>query len=424
MDMVLLISREMIRRRLVAQTLRFPDLGINAFLAALVVICVLPEAVIWSQTVPTGNPWPKAAPESVGIDRAPIAALDRDLQTAKYPYVDSMLVIRCGRDVYERRYAHDYEKIYYKEAHTRGPLNARLTGIYNYFDPHYHPYYQGTGAHTMQSVTKTVTSVTVGIAMYRGDFHAGLDTPIMKFFDASKVKNLDDRKRRITLKDLLTMRSGLDWDEDLPYNDPHNGSSAMEATEDWIQFVIDRHMTHEPGTFFAYSSGVAELLSYVFQKATGQDVEAYATEHLFKPLGFEHQYWKRTPLGVVDTEGGLYLRPEDLAKIGFLYLHDGVWNGQRILSADWVTQSTTPSTDARRGMKYGFLWWLVPHGKPTPSLAWAALGLGGQRLLVVPEDQLLLVFTGWDILESSTLNNRELIDRVTSGAHPYTCGIN
>lgn len=195
----------------------------------------------------------------------------------------------------------------------------------------------------------------------------------------------------------------------------------MEASDNWIQFVIDRPMTHDPGTFFAYSSGVAELLSYVFQKATGHDIEKYATEYLFTPLGFRQQFWKRTPLGVVDTEGGLYLRPEDLAKIGLLYLNSGTWNGQRILSDTWIKESTTPSTETPRGLKYGFLWWLIPHGTSKKNLAWAALGLGGQRLFVVPEDQLVLLFTAWDILETSHVPYRELIDRVTTGIHPFDC---
>lgn len=271
----------------------------------------------------------------------------------------------------------------------------------------------------MQSVTKTVTSVLFGVAMYRGDFHATLDTPILKFFDDSKVKNLDDRKRRITIKDVLTMQAGLDW-EDLPYDNPHNGSSAMEATDDWIQFVIDRPMAHDPGTYFAYSSGVAELGAYIFLKATGHDIADYAAEHLFKPLSFKHQFWKRTPLGVVDTEGGLYLRREDLAKIGYLYLHDGVWNGQRIVSTEWVRDSTIPQANTRRGTKYGYFWWLIPHGEDN-RLAWAALGLGSQRLLAIPEDNLTLVFTGWDILEKSTFNNRDVIERIVSGAKPFQC---
>lgn len=373
------------------------------------------------QTVDPVDSWPKATPESVGMDPYAIASFDADLANGKYPYVDSMLIIRCGKNVYERNYPHNYAKIYYQEAHTKGPLNSRLTGIYNYFDPQYHPYYKSSNAHSMQSITKTVTSVIMGIAIGRGDFLAELDTPILQFFDISTARNLDDRKLRITVRDLLTMRSGLDWEEDVPYYDPRNCSSSMEATDDWVQFVIDRPMTHEPGTFFAYSSGVSELLGYTFQRVTGQDIETYAIEHLFKPLGFRDHYWKHTPLGLVDTQGGLYLRLHDLAKIGDTYLHDGMWNGRRIVPSDWIRQSTTPSTDARLGMKYGFQWWLIPYGPAQGRLAWAALGLGGQRLLVLPEEKIILVFTGWNILAESSLNSREAIDRLTANIQTGIC---
>jgi CubicO group peptidase (beta-lactamase class C family) len=367
------------------------------------------------RTAQSDTPWPRARLETVGLDSAAIASFDADLASGKYPYVDSMLIIRCGKRVYERVYSHDYGTIYYKEARTKGPLNAGLSGIYNYFDSQIHPYYQDTNLHTMQSVTKTITSVITGVAMHRNEFRVEMDAPILQFFDISTIKNLDDRKRRVTLRDLLTMRSGLDWDEDVPYYDPRNGCCAMEACDDWVQFVIDRPMIHEPGTHFAYSSGVSELLGYIFQKATGQDIEAYAAEHLFKPLRIEHHYWKRTPLGLVDTEGGLFLRPQDLAKIGDVYLHDGMWMGHRIVSSDWVKQSITPSTNARQGMKYGYQWWLIPYGTAPERLAWAALGLGGQRLLVLPELDLILVFTGWNILAESSLNSREAIDRITAG---------
>jgi len=373
---------------------------------------------LWGRADDSDKPWPKATPESTGIDSAAVSSLDADFASGKYPYVDSMLIVRSGKLVCERTYLHDYEKIYYQEARTKGPLNARLTGIYNYFDPRYHPFYERGDAHTMQSVTKTITSVVIGAAISRNHFRAEMDAPILQFFDSATVRNLDERKRRITLLDLLTMRSGLEWDEDLPYNDPRNGSSAMEACDDWVQFVIDRAMTHEPGTFFAYSSGVSELLGYIFQKVTGHDIETYATEHLFKPLGFGNHYWKRTPLGLADTEGGLYLRPQDLAKIGDLYLREGVWGGQRIVSSDWVRRSITPSTDARQGMKYGFQWWLIPHGTAPERLAWAALGLGGQRLLVLPEDELIMVFTGWNILAESSLNSREVIARISPAMRP------
>src|SRR3984885_3878124 len=178
----------------------------------------------------------RAAPASVGIDAKPLAALDADIAAAKFPLVDSLLVMRCGKVIFDRRYPHDYAAVYGKEAHTKGPLNARLTGRYNYFDPTWHPYYHGTDEHTMQSVSKTVTSATIGVAMARGDFKAPLSTPVLHYFDESKVKNVDARKRRMTLRDLLTMTSGFDWNEDLPYDDPSNPSDLMEAADDWVQF--------------------------------------------------------------------------------------------------------------------------------------------------------------------------------------------
>jgi len=265
--------------------------------------------------------WRKDKPAAVGLDEKVLAAFDADLAAGKYSLVDSFDVIRCGREVYERKYPHDYGQIYGKEAKTRGPLNAHLTRPYNYFDPAWHPYYHGTGLHSMQSVSKTVTSVILGSAITRGDFSASLDTPVLKYFDVAKVKNVDDRKRRMTLRNVLTMATGLDWNEEVPYDDPRSDSSLMEATDDWVQYVIDKPMAQEAGRVFNYSSGATELLAYIFQKETGQDIEAYGEKYLFRPLGIEH-YWKRTPMGVVDTEGGLYLRDGDLAKIGYLYLHD------------------------------------------------------------------------------------------------------
>lgn len=346
--------------------------------------------------------WATASPDSVGVDEQVLLRLDKDMATGKYSQMmDSFAVFRCGKKVFERTYPHDYAKIYGKEARERGPLNARLTGRYNYFDSHWHPYYHGTDLHTMQSVSKTVTSVIIGAAMQRGDFKAGLDAPVLKYFD-TKVKNVADRKRRMTLRDLLTMTAGLEWHEDdVPYDDPRNDASLMEATDDWVQYTIDKPMAAEPGKVWNYSSGVTELLAYVFQKETGQDIDDYGQKYLFAPLGIRHE-WKRTYLGVVDTEGGLYLNGSDLAKIGYLYLHDGMWDGKRIVSSEWVKESVTPyfQTDEPR-FKYGFKWWLskLPD---SAEYVWMCRGFGGQNLMVFPKDSLIVTFTGWDILPNST----------------------
>ena len=367
---------------------------------------------------PTGG-WPHGTPVSVGLDGAALGALDSDIRGGKFGLVDSFEVFRCGREVFERTYDHNYGKLYSREAHTRGPLNARLSGPYNYFDPYWHPYYHGSRLHTMQSVSKTITSVIIGIAVARGDFKAGLDTPVLNYFDAGKVENLDERKRRMTLRDVLTMTTGLDWNEDVPYDDPRSDSSLMEATDDWVKYVIDKPMAHDPGTVFNYSSGATELLAYIFQKETGQDIDTYGQRHLFAPLGIRH-HWKRTYLGLIDTEGGLYLDGADLAKIGYLYLHDGMWEGHRLVTADWIHQSLTPAIDTGwQGLKYGFKWWLQVSGDGKETI-WHAIGLGGQRLIVFPRERLIATFTGWDILRDAAYD-AVLANRVLEAVQHDSC---
>src|ERR1700690_369537 len=363
--------------------------------------------------------WPKGAPADVGLDAKQLSEFDADLSAGKYALVDSFQVFRCGREVFERKYAHDYSKIYATEARTKGPLNARLAGPYNYFDPAWHPYYHGTDLHSMQSVSKTVTSVIYGIAMTRGDFKAGLNTPVLKYFDAGKVKNVDERKRPMTLKDVLTMTAGLAWnEEDVPYDDPRSDSSLMEATDDWVQYVIDKPMAVDPGTVFNYSSGDTELLAYIFQKETGQDIDAYGEAHLFALLGIKH-HWKRTYLGVVGTEGGLYFDAADFAKIGYLYLHDGMWDGRRIVSKEWVKESLTPSVDAPAPFKYGFKWWLYPRTQ-TGRYIWMARGFGGQRLMVFPEEDLIVTFTGWGIVRDAAPTS-DLVNRLLPAISGAKC---
>jgi CubicO group peptidase (beta-lactamase class C family) len=222
----------------------------------------------------------------------------------------------------------------------------------------------------------------------------------------------------MTLRHVLTMSTGLEWNEEVAYDDPRNDSSLMEAADDWVQYVIDRPMAQEPGKVFNYSSGVSELLAYIFQKETGQDIEKYGEKYLFTPLGMEH-FWKRTPLGLVDTEGGLYLRGSDLAKIGYLYLHDGMWDGKRIVSGDWVKQSLTPYIDAEEGYKYGFKWWLLPR-TDMQQYVWMGMGFGGQRLMVFPEEELIAVFTGWEILNEPA-SDHGFVSRILPAVHAKAC---
>jgi CubicO group peptidase (beta-lactamase class C family) len=194
----------------------------------------------------------------------------------------------------------------------------------------------------------------------------------------------------------------------------------MEGSKDWVQFVLDQPMAAEPGTTFVYSSGVTELLAEVLRKATGKHADVYAAEHLFRPLGIERFYWKKTPTGHPDTEGGLYLTPRDLAKIGYLYLKDGVWDGQRLLPEGWVSASTRRQSNPGGedgAMKYGYQWWVLPakDGKPA---AYAGIGFGGQLLVVVPSLELIAVFTGWNIYDKPALTALFARDRVVEAVRP------
>jgi CubicO group peptidase (beta-lactamase class C family) len=185
----------------------------------------------------------------------------------------------------------------------------------------------------------------------------------------------------------------------------------MEAREDWIQYVLEQPMAFEPGKTWEYNSGATQLLSYLLKKATGQEADDFAKRHLFDPLGIEYA-WKRTPKGLADTEGGLYLRPRDLAKIGYLFLKDGVWEGQRILPEGWVRDSTARKVELPSGGAYGYKWWIARRPEAGSPEAYAASGYGGQLLIVVPAHQLLAVFTGWNIYDKPSLSPFVAKDRV------------
>lgn len=368
--------------------------------------------ILLVSSVASAQDWPTATPKSVGLDPKALAAFDAELASGKYGNVDSFTVIRRGKLVFEKRYPRDYDAIYGAEAKKQSPLNPHdPTGPYNYYSSYWHPWYQRGDMHTLQSVSKTITSIIIGVARNRKEF-PDLDTPVINFFDASKIANVDARKRRMTIRHLLTMSAGFDWNESLPYSDPNNTGIAMEASSDWVDFTINRPMANEPGKVFHYNSGATQILAHIFRVATGSDIEDYAARHLFAPLGIKQWFWKRSPSGLVDAEGGVYLRPRDLAKLWYLFLKNGVWEGKQIVSAEWVRESVTPAFELN-GPKYGLKWWLYPYGKDGSQLVWSGSGFGGQRPMAFPEYDMVIVYTAWNIGSSGpVLRTRDAIDRV------------
>jgi CubicO group peptidase (beta-lactamase class C family) len=211
------------------------------------------------------------------------------------------------------------------------------------------------------------------------------------------------------------MTSGIDWDESsFDYTDPRNTCAGMESSDDWVAYVLDRPMAATPGEEFVYNSGVTMLLSHILLRLTGKHADAYAREHLFGPLGIESFYWKRTPTGLIDAEGGLYLKAEDLARVGLLYAREGMWNQIRILPEGWVAASMAPAVvvPETENWNYGFQWWLLPYSEEPTKYAYTGLGYGGQRLIVLPEHNLVAVFTGWNIYDKPALPSELVLDRL------------
>ena len=344
--------------------------------------------------------WPASTPEREGIDAAVLAAIDAEIKVGKHGLIDGMLLIRNGKVVFETRYEQDYV------AANEGKDDAEH--LFNYNHPDWHPFYRREDSpnedlHTLQSVTKSIASTMIGVAIHRGAIES-TDVPALGFFADRTFPDPDGRKARMTLEDVLTMRSGFAWDEwSFGFDDPRNDCIQLEGEEDWVAFVLAKPMATDPGTTFVYNSGSTHLLSAIIKRTTGDTIDVYAEKHLFGPLGIDVYHWKKTPRGLPDTEGGLYLLPRDLAKIGFLFLHDGVWDGERLVPEGWVDRAITPWVEdiapenGRRDPGYGYKWWIMDvHEDGTPRI-YAARGYGGQTLLVVPEKNLIAVFTAWNI---------------------------
>ena len=376
-------------------------------------VAILLTLGLWNTAAPAQNAawptegWPTSAPEAQGLHPKPLYQLDRAIREGTYGYVDRMVVVRNGELVVNERYDQDYAAV--SQGH-EGILGCGANTCdddaalheFNYYHPDWHPYYQGRDVHSLQSVTKSVAATLIGVAIHRGDI-GGLEAPLLSFFEDYDLSGVDESLYEATLDDLLTMRSGIEWHETDRPIDSTNTTFQLEASEDWIQFTLDQPMDAAPGEKWAYNSGGSHLMSGIIKHATGQYVDAYAEAHLFGPLGIRDYHWKTTPVGYPDTEGGLYLEAEDLAKIGLLYLRDGVWDGQRLLPEGWVEAATARHVVRvfPNGWSYGYQWWRLDRdGTPV----WAGLGFGGQHLLILPEYDLIGVVNSWNLFGGEHAN--------------------
>jgi len=299
-------------------------------LAVVVVAVVFAGIYTWRALQPAGSGipepaywptigWQSSTPEGQGFDSAKLA---EGLQEIKQngTRVHSILIVRDG-----------------------------LVLLDAYFYP-----YDGSYYHDLASVTKSVMTTLIGIAADQGKLE--LDQPMLSFFSDRTIANRDARKESITVRHLTAMTSGFEVD----LVDDENTAIEMRASDDWVQFSLDRPVVAEPGTRFAYDSASIHLLSAILQQATGMTAAEYAEANLFEPLGITNFYWPADATGYTRGWGDLALHPHDAAKIGFLFLHQGQWESSQVVSREWVKTATDAhiSTGRDEDEYYGYGWWV------------------------------------------------------------------
>jgi CubicO group peptidase (beta-lactamase class C family) len=250
--------------------------------------------------------------------------------------------------------------------------------------------------HDLRSVSKSVTSLLVGIALDR-KLVGTIDQPVFSSFpDMAALRTPE--KDRIALRHLLTMASGLTWDETRPYDREANDERRMIYSTDPYRFTLAKPVAEKPGAKWNYSGGDTQLLAGVLQRSSGKFIADFAKEALFEPLGIGDFEWLTMPgNGEPAADSGLRLRPRDMARLGLLVLQRGQWNGRQVVSQAWIEESTrTHMTgfDVYPSIGYGYQWWTDYEDKDGRRSSWiSAQGLGGQRIYVHRELDLVVVIT-------------------------------
>lgn len=327
-------------------------------------------------TAPCGVPgvidddWQLATQVSEGIDPKRLCSLTAKLKNEKVN-IHSVLVIRHNRLLFE----------YYQTGSDQ--KWGRLLG------PVVH---RPNVKHDLRSVSKSVVSLLFGIALDR-NLISSVDEPVLEFFP--KYRSLrTPAKERILLRHLLTMSSGISWDEKRSYSDPENSERRMVEALDPYHFILEQPLVADPGTVWNYSGGSTALLGAILQRVSGKYLAEFAREALFEPLGIIDFEWVKMQHGEIAAASGLRLRSRDMAKIGQLILSKGVWNGRRIVSAKWLEESITPRFLIEPFYHYGYHWWISSSLLQNRKLDWfEAYGLGNQRIIIVPSLDLVVVFT-------------------------------
>jgi len=308
----------------------------------------------------------KALPQDVGIMPELIERLVSDIEADKLQNIEGLLIIKDDKLILEKYY-----------------------GEYSRDELHY-----------SASVSKSFASVLLGIAIdlgfFEGDIASVLNRNVSDLFpEYEGIIVLDSLKKELKLKHILSMTAGFEWDEHShPYSDGRNDCNRINNSSDPMKFLFERRLTSEPGTEFYYNGGLSLSISWLIERYTGMRVDKFAEKYLFNALGITEYRWEKVAGGLIDTDGGLHLKPIDQAKLGYLFLNGGVWHDRQVVSEEWVQKSTQIHYHNADMPDYGYQWWGGRfHAMNETYDTYFASGHGGQIILVLPVHDLVLVLT-------------------------------
>ena len=370
-------------------------------LALLIQSSGAPQTVRYQRPPSLNDGWKIGNADALGVDSAQLAALTASINAWPELGVHAILIERRGQLIYEQ---------YFDGFDERWGLPLGRVSM------------KADRKHDLRSVTKSVVSALVGIAHGEGAIPS-LDQPVIKWFP--EYADLDTpERRRVTLAHVLSMTSGFEWNEEIPYNDPRNDEIRMTRDPQPLRFALSRPFRVDPGSDFNYNGGLTHVLAAVLERATKTSIEDYSRTKLFEPLGISDVEWVGDLAGMPAAASGLRMRPRDAAKFGSLFLSGGKWNGKQVIPSAWVDLSTRrhfrfrprQGPDAGGQFGYGYFWWYncFPTSRGLIE-ARSAVGNGQQRIFVLKElDLVVTIFAGRynDFTTGSTLGRRILLDHV------------
>ena len=332
-----------------------------------------------------------------GIDSTVINKIDTAITNGTYPNIHSLLIARENKLVYEK---------YWPGKDENWGKNLAIT------------VHAKDSLHDIRSISKSIVSACIGIAIQQGKIKS-VEQKIFDFFP-EYAKQDTGLKALLTIKHLLTMSSGLVWNEDVPYDNPENSEIRMTRSGDPIEYVLSQPMEFPPGKVWKYNGGTTQLLAAIIQKTTGKKVDEFAKQYLFQPLGVTRFEWAKYPgTDLPAAASGVRLRSRDLLKFGLLYYNDGKWRDKQVVPAKWVAESFQEHVERpggrRKSGSYGYQFWLwqdTIRNKPTSIVA--CVGNGDQRIFLDKTNHLLVVITAgnynkWNIEKNSSALLRDYI---------------